>query len=230
MSMETKPLPVPSVIAIDGPVASGKTTVGKALAKRLRYRFVDTGVMYRATTWVALQRGIAPDDDQALGILAQQTAIDLVPLENGDSRVLAGGADITDHLFSIEVEQAVSLISQAAAVRRALVASQRRMAESGRIVMVGRDIGTQVLPNAPAKVFLEAPMEERTHRRLLEQQAAGLALSSEEVEQSLQRRDTLDSQRAESPLRPADDALHVQTSGLTIEGVVEYIIALVSTR
>ena len=222
-------MPVPSVIAIDGPVASGKTSVGKALARSLGYRFVDTGLMYRAVTWVALQQQVPLDDDEALGALAREASVDIVPYpEGGESRVMAGGVDVTAHLSSREVEQAVSLVSRVAAVRRALVAVQKRMAEAGKVVMVGRDIGTQVLPDAPVKVYLEASLEERVRRRYEEQLEAGRPASMGDVRDGLGRRDTLDSQRAESPLRPAADAVHVVTDGLTVEGVVQRILDLVA--
>ena len=228
---EMKPLPVASVIAIDGPVASGKTTVGRALAKRLGYRFVDTGLMYRALTWVALDRGISVEDEQALGHLASQTDIEVrsasLDSAEGSAQVLVDNVDVTPWLRSAEVEQAVSLVSAVPAVRRALVAKQRRIAQEGNVVMAGRDIGTVVLPDAPAKVYLEATTEERARRRLREQEKAGWSASAEEVLESLERRDSLDRQRADSPLRAADDAVRVLTDGLSVEGVVERVLELV---
>jgi cytidylate kinase len=210
-------------------VASGKTSVGRALAQRLGYRFVDTGLMYRAVTWMALERHVPLDDDEALGALAREASVDIVANpEGGESRVMAGGVDVTAYLLSSEVEQAVSLVSRVAVVRRAMVAVQKRMAEAGRVVMVGRDIGTKVLPDAPLKVYLEASMEERVRRRYEERREAGHPASIGGVREGLGRRDELDSQRAESPLRPAADAVHVATDRLTVEGVVERILGLVA--
>ena len=221
-------LPVSLVIAIDGPVASGKSTVGKALAKRLGYRFVDTGLMYRAITWAALVQGVSPEDEEALGALTRRTEIDLAsdaPWDDTPRGVLVDGTDVTANLFSPEVEGVVSLVSRVAEVRTALVAPQRRMAEGGGLVMAGRDIGTQVLPDARAKVFLEASIEERTRRRHLEQLAAGQATSAAEIRRGLEQRDTLDSQRAHSPLRAADDAWLIQTDGLSMEEVVQQVLS-----
>jgi cytidylate kinase len=226
-----KPLPVASVIAIDGPVASGKTTVGRALAMRLGYRFVDTGLMYRALTWAALGRRISVEDEQALGRLARQVDIEVrsVSLDSaeGSTQVLIGNVDVTPWLRSAEVEQAVSLVSAIPAVRRALVAKQRRIAKEGNVVMAGRDIGTVVLPDASTKVYLEAAAEERARRRLRDQEKAGWNASAGEVLESLERRDSLDRQRADSPLRAASDAVRVPTDGLSVEGVVERVLELV---
>ena len=224
MRLEAKPLPVPQVIAIDGPVASGKSSVGGALAERLGYRFIDTGLMYRAITALALERHLDPEDETALTALADATEVDITP-----GSVRAGGVDITDRLFTAEVELAVSLVSRVAGVRRALVAQQQRMARAGGIVMVGRDIGTKVLPEAPAKVFLEASIAERARRRHQEQQDAGRGGSLGQVRADLERRDALDSERAESPLRAAPEAVRVDTDGLSVEGVVQRVIDLVST-
>ena len=212
---------LPTLIAIDGAVASGKTAVGRELAQRLGYRFVDTGLMYRAITWLALQQQIPLDDEIALERLAQETVITMEA--NGQTRVRASGNDVTSHLHLPEVEEAVSLVSRVAGVRRALVAQQRVMAEEGPLVMVGRDIGTHVFPDAPAKLFLLASKEERGRRRYRDLQAAGLSTSYEEVLANLELRDTLDSQRTYAPLRPAEDAVQVPTEGLSVDGVVRRV-------
>ncbi len=219
---------LPTVIAIDGPGASGKTSVGRALAERLGYRFVDTGTMYRAITWVALAQAVPLDDEQALESLAAETEIGIESGEGGRHTVLANGADVTFHLTSADVERAVSLVSRLAAVRRTLVAAQQRMAAGGKVVMVGRDIGTVVLPDAPLKVFLEAAPQERVRRRHQELRMGGRAITVTEVQEGLEGRDSLDSQRAESPLRAAPDAWRVQTDGLTVAAVAERIIALMT--
>ena len=222
-------MPVPPVIAIDGPAASGKTSVGRMLARRLGYRFVDTGLMYRAITWAALERQVPLDDERALGRLAQGVTIEMEDDgPGGGPRVLADGVDVTAHLVSGDVERGVSLVSRVAAVRKVLVAAQQQMATRGGVVMVGRDIGTMVLPNAPAKVYLEASLDERVRRRHQESWERGHSSSPQEVRSGLRHRDELDSGRTESPLRPAGDAVHVATDGLTVEGVVQRILDIVA--
>ena len=218
------PVPTPSVIAIDGPVASGKTTVGRELAARLGYRFVDTGLMYRALTLVALRRGIDPRDGAALGRLAAEIEISIVAGPGGATQVHADGGDVTADLRTAEVEGAVSVVSQVAAVRHAMVAQQQRIAEGGNVVMVGRDIGTKVLPDA-TKVFLTASPAERARRRHVELEAGGNAPSLEEVRENLALRDALDSERAEGPLRVADDAVLIETDGLAIDAVVDAVVS-----
>ena len=212
------------MIAIDGPVASGKTSVGRALAARLGYRFVDTGLMYRALTLVALRRGIDPRDGAALGKLATETAITMETGPGGMSHVHADGGDVTAALRTAEVEAAVSVVAQVPAVRHAMVAQQQRIAEGGNVVMVGRDIGTKVLPGA-AKVYVTASPEERARRRHVELAASGSAPPLDEVRENLALRDTLDSERAEGPLRVADDAVLIETEGLAIDEVVDAVLS-----
>ena len=215
----------PGLITIDGPVASGKTTVGRALAEHLGFRFVDTGLMYRAVTALALRAGIPTDDTVAMGDLAERTEL-TIEISKAGTRVLMDGADITGELYSPEVGREVSVVSAAAQVRAALVAQQRRMAAQGGTVMVGRDIGTVVLPDAPLKVFLLASPEERTRRRHREVTAGGSSATEDAVREELELRDALDSGRELAPLRPADDALQIDTSGLSVNEVVERVIAL----
>ena len=217
-------MPLPLVIAIDGPVASGKTVVGRALAHRLNYRFIDTGLMYRAITALALERGISPEDEAALGELAEASSVTIEA--DGPSRVLAGGADVTSRLRLPEVEQAVSYVSRVGRVRRAMVAQQRGMAAEGRVVMVGRDIGTHVLPDAPAKVYLEASREERGRRRHKEIAETGGSTPLQHVLANLELRDTMDSQRAEAPLRVAEDAMRLKTDGMSVDQVVERLLEM----
>ncbi len=206
----------PPVVAIDGPVASGKSTVGRALAARLGYRFVDTGLMYRAVALATLRAGMDPDDAPAVGALAERCAI---TISSPPERLLLDGEDVTDALRTPEVEAAVSRVARISTVRTALVRAQRHIAEEGGVVMVGRDIGTVVVPDA-AKVYLDAPVEERSRRRHAELAAAGKPDTLEAVRAGLEERDRLDSSRADSPLRAADDALWVQTGGLDVDGVV----------
>ena len=219
----------PRVIAIDGPVAAGKTTVGRLLARKLRYRFVDTGVMYRAVTWLALQRKVDLDDASGLSNLARHARIELKPATRPASgrAMVVDGQDVTARLRLPRVERAVSIVSRVRGVRTALVRLQRRMADDGGVVMVGRDIGTVVLPHADIKVYLRASPEERARRRSLEVREAGHAASYETILRDIQRRDRLDSERAVSPLRRAPDARVVNTDGLTLEQVVAEILEMV---
>lgn len=210
----------PSVIAIDGPVASGKTTVGKALAARLGYRFIDTGMMYRACTLLALRAGIEPDDEVGVGAVANGVTLRFVASSGGD-RLLADDEDVTDGLRTPDVQAAVSSVARISEVRTAMVAQQQQMAEDGQVVMVGRDIGTKVLPNA-AKLYLDASVAERVRRRSAEEPSS----STEDVRANVELRDRVDSEREDSPLRAADDALLVGTDDLDVNGVLERILGL----
>lgn len=216
-------MPVPSVIAIDGPAASGKSTVGRLLARRLGYRFLDTGLMYRAITHLALRQAVPLADEAALGRLAASTIVSIDEAE----RVFAAGEDVTAHLRTAAVEDAVSLVSRVPAVRAALVRQQRRLARAGSAVMAGRDIGTNVLPKAAAKVYLEASVEERARRRHAELAASAAGVTLASVRSNVVRRDDLDSRRPVAPLRVAGDAMVVHTDGLTVEQVVDRVLALV---
>lgn len=211
----------PSVIAIDGPVASGKTTVGRELARRLGYAFVDTGVYYRAVTIAALDAGTPLDDEAALTRLAEGL---VVRLGDEGRSVSLDGVDVTSRLRTPEVDAGVSPVAKVAGVRRAMVAQQRATAKGGDVVMVGRDIGTQVLPDA-AKVYLDASPEERTRRRFRELAGTDEARSEAEVLRNLRMRDAIDSERADSPLRIAEEAHHVVTDGLEVPDVVERVLA-----
>lgn len=215
------------VIAIDGPGASGKTTVGLGLARRLGYRFVDTGVMYRAVTLLALERRVSLEDPQALARLAKGMRVRIdAPQDQRPPSVYVGHRDVTALLYEPRIDRAVSQVSMVPGVRKAMVRLQRALAQKGRVVMVGRDVGTVVLPDADLKVFLEASPQERARRRHRELLARGEPVSYQAVLKDLKRRDRLDSQRAVSPLVPAADAHHVDTDGRTVEQVIEAICAL----
>ena len=188
------------------------------------YAFVDTGVYYRAVTIGALDAAIPLDDDAALTQLAEGLAIRL----EGE-RVSLGDVDVTPRLRAPEVDAAVSAVAKVGGVRRAMVAQQRATAEEGDVVMVGRDIGTQVLPDA-AKVYLDASPEERTRRRVKELEGTAQARSEAEVLGNLELRDAIDSGREDSPLRLADDALRIVTDGLDVAGVVEHVLAALGTE
>jgi len=218
-------MPFPSTIAIDGPAASGKTTLGKKLADELGYLLLDTGVMYRAVTWAALQRGVPLQDEKAVSALAEICVIDIRPASLEDGRpndVLVDGGDVTWDIRCPEVDANVSLVSSYAGVRRALTAQQRRIGGRGRVVMVGRDIGTVVLPDADLKIYLDASAEERARRRYLEILERGKPADYEEVLRAMRARDAFDSSRDLSPLCAAEDAHVINSNNLDIEGVLEY--------
>lgn len=222
----------PSTIAIDGPAASGKSTVGALLARRLGYTYFDTGVLYRAVTRAALDRGVPLQDEAAVSEVAQALDIDVLPPAVDDGRqytVLVDGEDVTWAIRSPDVERDVSVVSAYPGVRSAMLAQQRRIAERGHIVMVGRDIGTVVLPRADLKVYLDAPAEERARRRWLEERARGGRRSYDDLLADVRRRDAIDSTRQVAPLRPADDAVIIDTSDLAIEDVVIRVLELVQT-
>ncbi len=210
-----------NVIAIDGPVAAGKTMVGRELAKRLGLRYLDTGVMYRAITWLAMKNATPIEDEAALGTLASHTPIRLDGW-NSD-RVLVDGISVGPELREALVDHHVSLVSQVSPVRRALVMQQRRMASEGQIVMVGRDIGTVVLPSADMKIYITASSEERARRRWKEFQSQGRVSDYQSVLNETRARDELDSQRDDSPLKPAEDAWVLDTDRLTGDEVVDLI-------
>ena len=210
------------MIAIDGPVAAGKTAVGRRLAQRLALKYVDTGVMYRAITWLALQRATPMYDEQALGMLADEHPIRLK--DQGSREVLVGEHRVGPELWESSVDAQVSLVARVSAVRRALVHQQRLLASHGDIVMAGRDIGTVVLPNADLKVFLLASPESRAERRWHELQAQGQTVEFQQVLRETKARDEIDSRRADSPLVPAQDAILLDTEGLSVDQVVEQIL------
>lgn len=214
----------PSIIAIDGPAASGKSTLAKRLADYLDYLYFDTGVMYRAITWVALDRDVALDDEPAITALANAVTIDVqVPtVDDGrDFDVLVEGQDITWNIRQADVEANVSLISAYPGVRKALSAQQRRVGLRGRVVMVGRDIGTVVLPEAKLKIYLDASVEERARRRYDERIARGDQVSFDAVLEAMRKRDQIDSTRDVAPLRAAEDAIVINSDCMDIETVLE---------
>jgi CMP/dCMP kinase len=222
-----------STIAIDGPAASGKSTVGGLLADRLGYVYLDTGVMYRAVTWAALEADIAIDDEAKVTALAERLRIEILRPTVDDGRqytVLTDGQDVTWEIRKPEVDRGVSPVSIYAGVRAALTAQQRRMGVRGGIIMVGRDIGTVVLPDADLKVYLDATLEQRADRRYREMIARGESPDFCEVLVAVRRRDEIDSGRALSPLRPAEDAAVIDTTMMTVAEVMEQLVALVESR
>ncbi len=212
------------IIAIDGPAGAGKSTVAKEVARRLGYGYLDTGAMYRAITWKALQVKADLNDEPALGRLAADSLLDLK-----DSHILIDGHDVTLAIRLPDVGQAVSIVSRAPQVRREMVAKQRALAASlGNIVVEGRDIGTVVFPDAPVKAFLTARADERARRRVEELRSKGLEIEAAAVEAEIAARDRLDSGRRVSPLEKAADACEIDTSDKTIDEVVEIILDLVA--
>lgn len=222
-----------SVIAIDGPAASGKSTIGELLARRLGYLYFDTGAMYRAITWVALKRGVPIGDEAAITRLAEAVFVEVTRPTVDDGRqytVLADGQDVTWDIRRPEVDANVSPVSAYPGVRAALIAQQRRIAARGHVVMVGRDIGTVVAPDADLKVYLDATVEERARRRYREVLARGEPADYQAILKSMRRRDRMDSQRAAAPLKPADDAIIIDTTEMTIAQVLDAVMALVEAE
>lgn len=220
---------IPSIIAIDGPAASGKSTIGLRLAEALGYLFFDTGVMYRAITWLALNRGIDVRDESAVTTLAEEAQIDVAPASKPDGRscdVLLNGQDITWEIRGRRVDTNVSIVAAYPGVRKALSQQQRRIGQRGKIVMVGRDIGTVVLPNADLKIYLDATAEERAKRRYDEIMARGGKANYEEILKRVTERDHIDSTRAVAPLRAAQDAIVLDSDKLTADEVFEQVLAL----
>lgn len=223
----------PLTIAIDGPVASGKSTLAKNLADALGYLYFDTGAMYRAVTLAALKRGVTLDDQPAVEALAHAVEIDLRPASVADQRlydVLLDGEDCTWQLRQPDVEAHVSQVSAYAGVRSALTEQQRRIGLRGGVVMAGRDIGTVVLPEADPKIFLTASQEERARRRFEELHARGDSTPYADVLESLKQRDAYDTSRAVAPLRAATDAITLVSDGMQASEVLEEALALVRTR
>ncbi len=213
----------PSTIAIDGPAASGKSTIGELLAQRLGYLYLDTGAMYRAVTWVALHQGIDIADEEAITALAESIEVNITLPTVDDGRqytVYANVEDVTWEIRRPEVDANVSPVSAYPGVRQALTDQQRRIGRRGRIVMMGRDIGTVVLPEADLKIYLAATTEERARRRYQEILERGEEANCEKVLAAMRRRDTIDSEREAAPLRPADDAIIIDTTELSIAEVV----------
>jgi cytidylate kinase len=216
-------------IAIDGPAGSGKSTIGKLLAEHLDYLFVDTGVMYRAVTLAALNQGIDVYDEAEVSRLAQEIEITLTTPSQADGRdcdVLLDGEDVTWDIRNPEVDAHVSTVSAYPEVRKILGKKQRRIGLQGKVVMMGRDIGTVILPEADLKIFLDASVEERAKRRYQERISRGEAAEYELILLSVRNRDRIDSTREVAPLKPADDALVINTEGYSIEEVFKKILNL----
>lgn len=211
------------IIAIDGPAGSGKSTTAKLVAERLGYLFLDTGAMYRAVTLKVLRAQIDLHNEAQIATLAQAAEIVLSQVQNSH-RIHLNQEDVTDAIRSPEVTRNVSLVSSLASVRQVLVEKQKQLARDRGIVAEGRDMGTVVFPGADLKIFLVATLAERVQRRKLELERMGLNIDVEQLTKDIQHRDELDSQRAVSPLKKADDAIELDTTQLTIEEQVDFIV------
>jgi cytidylate kinase len=212
------------IIAIDGGVASGKSAVGKRVAERLGLPFIDSGLMYRAITRLAAQKGIDPRDSNAVTTLAETH-----PVRVEGERVWADGADLTEGIYDTDYADALPIVSAIPGVRKALVAQQRVMGESG-VVMAGRDIGTVVFPDADHKFFLVASLDEKVRRRAAQYERRGERVDDEAMRKEVELRDRVDSERPVAPLRPADDAVIIDTDNLELDEVVERIMDEVRAR
>ena len=221
------------IIAIDGPSGAGKSTVSKAVARRLGFSCLDTGAMYRSIAWQALQDGVSLEDGEALGRIADMHEIGFSH-EPGDPlprHVSIAGVDVTDAIRTAEIDRSVSAVAAAPAVRQALVAQQQRIGRAGNYVVEGRDIGTAVFPEAELKVFLTASAAERAHRRVAQNERRGVGSTDyAEVLADIERRDAIDSSRDTSPLKPAPDAVQMDSTGRTIEQIIERICALAQEK
>ncbi len=221
-----------NIIAIDGPASSGKSTLGKHLAEFIDYIYFDTGVMYRAVTCAALARGVPIPDEDAVTRLAEQIKIDVQPPSVDDGRdndLLVDGQDVTWAIRTPQVDANVSAVAAYPGVRAALTAQQRRIGLRGRIVMVGRDIGTVVLPEADLKLYLDASVEERARRRYQERLARQEDCSFEAILTSLRKRDHIDTTRAVAPLKPAEDALILDSDNLNAVQVLDKVKEFLAT-
>ena len=211
-------------VAVDGPAGAGKSTVARLAAQRLGYTYIDTGAMYRAVAWKTLQQGQPVTDELILSVIPD-IRVDL-RYTDGKTIVRVDGKDVTDEIRTPEINNIVSQVAMLGPVREKLVALQREMAERGSVIMDGRDIGTNVLPNAEVKIFLTASVEERARRRWKELREKGHDVSLEEIEKEVASRDKADSEREINPLIQADDATLLDTTGIGIDQVVEKILEL----
>lgn len=217
-------------IAIDGPVAAGKSTIARLVASKLGFTYIDSGAMYRALAWVVIKRKIDASDAAKVVEVLDRVRIALTPQGEGANLVHLDGRDITGEIRTQEIGALASKLSEIPEVRKRMVALQQQMARMGGVVMEGRDIQTVVLPDAEVKIFLTAPPEERAERRSQELKQRGYTASYDEVLAEITGRDKRDTTREHSPLRAAPDAVHVDTGGLTVEQVVEKVLETVKGR
>ena len=220
----------PSTIAIDGPAASGKTTLARRLAAQMSYLFFDTGLLYRAITLAALNRGVSIDDESAVSQLAHLLKVDVQMSSDPaiGTTVWVENDDVTAHLRTADVDANVSAVAANAGVRAAMIAQQKRIGERGDVVMVGRDIGTVVMPDADLKIYLDASPEARAERRLIDYQRAGRDVSYDKILDETRKRDAVDSGRAVAPLKPASDAIVLDSTNYSLDEVFALALDLVA--
>jgi cytidylate kinase len=214
------------IVAIDGPAGAGKSTVAKAVAKRLGYRYMDTGAMYRALAWKVMRHGVDPEDESALGRILENTVVDL----GADHTVMLDGVDVSGAIRTPEVGQMASQVSGMKIVRHRMADLQRSMGRSGCIVAEGRDMGTVVFPEAEVKVYLDASPETRARRRFSELAGQGSTLTLEQTLADVMRRDRRDKERTVAPLRKADDAVFIDSTALPVAAVVDRILEEVNLK
>jgi len=215
------------VIAIDGPAGVGKSTTARALAQRLGYTLVDTGALYRGVALAARDRGISWDDEVAVVAICDDNDLAFVSQADGTPRLLLNGRDRSDEIRTPELSAGASRVSAYPGVRRALLGIQRDLGREGGVVLEGRDIGTVVFPDAEVKLFLTASAEERARRRVRDMQDRGMAADYEQVLAAIRSRDEADSTRAIAPLRPAEDAVILDSTSLDLDAVVQHVLDLV---
>ena len=222
----TRPRPV---IAIDGPAGVGKSTTSRELARRLGYTLVDTGALYRGVALAAADRGVSWDDEAAVVGLCDQIELGFASQEDGTARLLLDGRDRGDDIRTPEMSSGASQVSAYPGVRRALLGIQRQLGEQGGVVLEGRDIGTVVFPDAEVKLFLTASAEERARRRVNDLESRGIVVDHDELLSQIRARDEADSTRAIAPLRPAEDAVILDSTSLDLEAVVRHVLELVES-
>lgn len=214
------------IVAIDGPVGSGKSTTARLAAKELGFLYIDTGAMYRAVTVAVLDRGIEPEDEPAVASILPGIEIALI-LEGGGQRTILNGRDVSERIRDLDVTRAVSAVSAQKAVRDRMTALQRRLGMAGGVIMEGRDIGTVVFPDAEVKIYVDASLETRARRRLRDLEAKGVVMPLEDLMREVAERDRANSEREIAPLRQAPDAIYLDTSAMSLEEQAAAIVAIV---